>query len=70
MNKIKLSINNWLNQQIDDKTKHSHILEKIFYEIIEKIEENNLEIDDINEFKNDYIYFMYNNSSKTKYIYY
>lgn len=65
-----LDINTWLNLEIDNNEKHYHVLLDIFDMIVNAINNTDeLEIKDIEEFKLEYLKFMYLNSNKKLYKY-
>ena len=56
--------------EFDNNYTHYNILMEIFHDILDYLKKNNLEIIDINKFYNEYMYFMYDNSSKKSYKYF
>lgn len=56
--------------EFDNNYTHYNILMEIFHDILDYLKNNNLEIIDINKFYNEYMYFMYDNSSKKSYKYF
>ena len=65
-----LDINTWLNLEIENNEKHHHILMETFNMMVNCINNTeDLEILDIEEFKIEYLKFMYFNSTKRFYNY-
>lgn len=68
--KKDLDLNTWLNLEINNNEKHYHVLLDIFDMIVNNINNTeDLEIVDIDQFKLDYLKFMYFNSNKNVYKY-
>lgn len=63
----KQNINTWLNTKIDDREYHYDIILELCNELENGIKSMDLEINDINKLKKEFIYFLYLNSSRRKY---
>lgn len=63
----KQNINTWLNTKIDDREYHYDIILELCHELENAIKSMELEINDSNKLKKEFIYFLYLNSSRQKY---